>query len=358
MNITASSFRRQWWQFPLAAIFAFGLTVLTYFIVTFVTLPGDYVRVLFFERSWIQHTNTFVFWLVAANLMADQLSFRVEAKALRKARAVLSHADLARALIWSDARIVKEKLEAEPARLSRSIVFSRLLNAMARLLKNQSASELDTFFRNRSDLDSARLDTSYAGIRYFIWLIPTLGFIGTVMGIGQGITGFAAVLMEATSFEKVKEALPIATGQLGTAFDTTFLALILTVVATCHAAFLQKKQEHMLQEIDVLCLDEVCGMFQDHTSQYETLIKAIEENVAQIKTSMAGNRGSVEKILRQELPAAIGQHVGASLEGPLNALATRLASQLQEQQAQNAQLFQELRVALKELGDQNTRGQT
>lgn len=38
------------------------------------------------------------------------------------------------------------------------------------------------------------METSYALVQGFVWAIPVLGFIGTVVGLSQAIGGFTAVL--------------------------------------------------------------------------------------------------------------------------------------------------------------------
>ena len=52
------------------------------------------------------------------------------------------------------------------------------------------------------------------------------GFIGTVIGMSQAVGSFDAVLSNADNVDGLKDGLVQVTGGLGTAFDTTFLALV------------------------------------------------------------------------------------------------------------------------------------
>ena len=45
-----------------------------------------------------------------------------------------------------------------------------------------------------SAADEGRVDASYALVRVFVWAVPTLGFIGTVLGLGAAVGGFSESL--------------------------------------------------------------------------------------------------------------------------------------------------------------------
>ena len=66
-----------------------------------------------------------------------------------------------------------------------------------------------------------------------IWAIPILGFIGTVWGISGAVSNFSSAMTSVESAAAVSEALkdnlPLVTADLATAFDTTLLALLLSV---------------------------------------------------------------------------------------------------------------------------------
>ena len=49
-----------------------------------------------------------------------------------------------------------------------------------------------------SDADDIRIENSYTLVRGFIWAIPVLGFIGTILGLTDTINNFDGVLEVAT----------------------------------------------------------------------------------------------------------------------------------------------------------------
>lgn len=296
----------QRWRKPsLPVVFAAtaALTALTYLLVWLLAPAGSYGYELFFERSWIQPASTLCFWLTVVTLAAHHLEYRYQRDAYERAREVLSGPEFTASLIWSDADLVRQRFsDPKHGAYHDSIAFSRIVHAMDRLRKTQSTRSLEDYFRTRSDGDAGELDTSYAGVRYFIWLIPTLGFLGTVMGIGMGIAQFAEIIRGAQGFQQVKDFLPEVTRMLGTAFDTTLLALVYSAVAFCYLSFLLKKQEQLLAATDTLCFDEVCAQFQEHSTASDQLVGAVQGMVKELREGMNGNRAQIEQILRQELP--------------------------------------------------------
>jgi biopolymer transport protein ExbB/TolQ len=241
-------------------------------------------------------------------------------------------------LTWSDAEFVRDRFTAEEdTQHRRSIIFTRLVNALERLRKSQTTKAMEDYLSSRSEYSANRLDTEHASVRFCVWLIPTLGFVGTVMGIGVGIAGFAGVIERAQNFDEIKSALPFVTSNLGTAFDTTLLALAYSAIAVFYMSFLLKRQEELLADIDALCFDKVCSVFQEHSPDSENIIRAIHENVDQILTLMNGNRGALESVIQQEMPA-LAHSIGNLVE-PLVQHATALA---QEEQGSGKQIIKEI----------------
>ena len=67
------------------------------------------------------------------------------------------------------------------------------------------------------ELIEHRVDMRYGLVRYIAWLVPTLGFIGTVMGLGAAL---ASVPEDASQI-----SLPMVARELSVGFDCTMVAL-------------------------------------------------------------------------------------------------------------------------------------
>ena len=96
------------------------------------------------------------------------------------------------------------------------------------------------------------IDLRYSMLRYLTWLIPSLGFIGTVMGIMFALQ-YAGIPANAESDDFLYQV----TSRLGVAFTTTLLALIMSAVLVLLQSLIQNKEERALNEAGQYCLDNL-----------------------------------------------------------------------------------------------------
>ncbi len=101
------------------------------------------------------------------------------------------------------------------------------------------------------DMELHRVDLRYTTIRYLVWLIPTLGFIGTVIGIALALG--KAGSMRSDDPELLAEVVPL----LATAFLTTLLALILSAVLMLFIQQLQSREEETVNAVGAQCLEKI-----------------------------------------------------------------------------------------------------
>ena len=81
-------------------------------------------------------------------------------------------------------------------------------------------------------------------IRYLIWAIPSIGFIGTVRGIGEAL---------AKADQAVQGDITGMTNSLGIAFNSTFVALIISIILMFFLHQLQQLQDGEVLEIREYC---------------------------------------------------------------------------------------------------------
>jgi biopolymer transport protein ExbB/TolQ len=101
------------------------------------------------------------------------------------------------------------------------------------------------------DLDLHRVDLRYTVLKYLAWLIPTLGFIGTVIGIAVAL-GKAGEMGSADP-QLLAEVIP----RLASAFYTTLLALLLSAVVMILIQLVQAQDEETVSDVGRFCLDEI-----------------------------------------------------------------------------------------------------
>lgn len=82
--------------------------------------------------------------------------------------------------------------------------------------------------------------------RYINWAIPILGFIGTVLGISLAAEGIQRIIGKHQGLTQLSSDLGQAITPLGIAFDTTLIALSLSVVLTLMQTMLQRWEDNLL----------------------------------------------------------------------------------------------------------------
>lgn len=89
-----------------------------------------------------------------------------------------------------------------------------------------------------------RFEADNAMIRYMIWAIPSIGFVGTVRGIGQALS---------QADQALAGDIAGMTASLGTAFNSTLVALLASLLVMLLLHTLQRAQDRRLVDIQAYC---------------------------------------------------------------------------------------------------------
>jgi biopolymer transport protein ExbB/TolQ len=119
----------------------------------------------------------------------------------------------------------------------------RVANILNFVASRGTAEDLDDQMRTLSDNDAIALDGSYALLRFLIWAMPILGFLGTVLGITDAIANISPEQLEKGGADGVTQGLTKA-------FDATALALALTLIAMFLNSLLEKMEQGLLERVD------------------------------------------------------------------------------------------------------------
>ena len=149
------------------------------------------------------------------------------------------------------------KLKSEK---SGSLVGKRLLHLLDVWESTGSAFQLERAADGDVDLYELSMSSSFSFPKLLLWAIPLTGFIGTVIGMSQAVGSFDAVLSNADNVDGLKDGLVQVTGGLGTAFDTTFLALVVSVCLAFPLTLCEKIEDRLLSQIDGVVRDAVLSL--------------------------------------------------------------------------------------------------
>lgn len=123
---------------------------------------------------------------------------------------------------------------------------------------SRSVDQANSLLNSSIEMYLHEIDLRYNMLRYVMWLVPTLGFIGTVIGIADAL-GFAG----AAQYDD-PELLSKLTSRLGVAFFTTLLALLLSAVLVFFMHIIQAREERSLNRAGQYCLDNLINRLYEH----------------------------------------------------------------------------------------------
>lgn len=116
---------------------------------------------------------------------------------------------------------------------------------------NRSVDQANALLNSSLDLGLHEIDLRYMMIRYVIWAIPALGFLGTVLGIALALAYAGAADLQDPAL------LAGLTERLAVAFNTTLLALCMSAVLVLVQHVVQAREERALNRAGQYCLDNL-----------------------------------------------------------------------------------------------------
>lgn len=129
--------------------------------------------------------------------------------------------------------------------------------AVSNLKNIGRVSDVDDILRSLSERDESAHDTSFATLGGFLWAIPVLGFIGTVLGLAAAIGNFSSLLDNQDDVRAIVGSLKEVTGGLSTAFETTLLALVIALIVQLWITNQRKAEEVFLDDCQEYCLKQI-----------------------------------------------------------------------------------------------------
>lgn len=137
-----------------------------------------------------------------------------------------------------------EQLESLDKHIKETPLVKTMLASIRRFDATKDVQNAADVIDTNIESTGMKLESENTSIKYLIWAIPSIGFVGTVRGIG-------AALAEAD--KALNGDLAAVTELLGVAFNSTFVALILSIFLTGGLYLLQKQQDEMILSIADYC---------------------------------------------------------------------------------------------------------
>ncbi len=149
-----------------------------------------------------------------------------------------------------------ESLVALPKSIQNHYLWNRLVNSLHFIYRTGSVGGVEDEMKYLAEMDIDRQQQRYSLSRILIWATPMLGFLGTVLGISQALGGIA--VGPENDFQQMMGGLQ---GSLYVAFDTTALALSLSMVLMFCQFLVDRFEVQLLELVDQKTRREVARQF-------------------------------------------------------------------------------------------------
>ena len=133
--------------------------------------------------------------------------------------------------------------------------------AILQFQSSRSIDQANSLLNSTLELCQHEIDLRYNMLRYLVWLLPTLGFLGTVIGIAIALNEVGEVKFN--NEEEMQKLMPSLTRSLGVAFYTTLLALMQSAVLVFALHVAQAREERVLNRAGQYCLDNLINRLWD-----------------------------------------------------------------------------------------------
>lgn len=147
-------------------------------------------------------------------------------------------------ILPEDTREYSRPIQALPDDQRGFLLPRALLTALHRFRSTRNIQDVSISVRAICESESERLDSELSMIRFIAWAIPSIGFLGTVRGIGQAL---------GQAHKAVQGDIAGVTQSLGVAFNSTFVALLISIVIMFLMHRLQLVQERIVLDTEDYC---------------------------------------------------------------------------------------------------------
>jgi biopolymer transport protein ExbB/TolQ len=231
---------------------------------------------LMFERGWEQYVGTAIYFWAVLTLGRELLWLWRNERAFAEAPSLLKHITNG-ASGGQGGGALARKIDAD----ERRILPARIRQLACTLDGNRvpSASQLMELNREGSGLDQEHAAGRFTLTRYILYLLPVIGFIGTVEGISKALMNISKVLPMVKNLDGFMNNLTGVTSALQIAFDSTLLALFLSAALMLVQTLVFRRSEDLLARIDRWVVEYVLPRFGSDPAAGGNLAQALAPEI-------------------------------------------------------------------------------
>ncbi len=268
---------------------------------------------LMFERGWEQYVGTGIYLWAVLTLSRELLGLWRNERAFAEAPELLKRVNLAAAKGAGPtagsspaAAVPDEERRILPRRV-------RQLASYIRETRGPSVTQLMEVNREASGLDQEQVAGRFTLTRYILYLLPVIGFIGTVEGISRALMKISEVLPMVKELDGFLSNLTGVTAALQIAFDSTLLALFLSAALMLVQTLVFRRSEELLARVDRWVVEHVLPRVGGEDNPVvDRLAEAIGPRLDEMAEKLARVLEPASRSLQEQ-----AQRLGESLRAPI-----------------------------------------
>src|SRR5438270_1737358 len=140
--------------------------------------------------------------------------------------------------------------------------------------------------REGSGLDQEQTSGRFTLTRYILYLLPVIGFIGTVEGISKALMNISRVLPMVKDLDGFMSNLTSVTSALQIAFDSTLLALFLSAALMLVQTLVFRRSEDLLARVDRWVVEYLLPHFNSDAVPGGNLAEAMAPQIDRFATAI------------------------------------------------------------------------
>ncbi len=336
-----------------------GIGVVFMIVVYLMLFPfrNAYLGQLFYARGWIPFVLVmFLGW----SLAILGLKFRMLGKQRRAMLFDVLPESIAKEITVHNVSDFLAHMAKVPETLQGCLIVKRMKLGLQHFSVRHSNPEVANMMMSQSEIDAGTINSSYALLKVFLWAIPILGFIGTVLGISNAVAGFSGSLEGAADIAVLKESLGNVTSGLAVAFDTTLVALVLSVIISFPSSSMQKAEEDLLSWVDAYCnenllkrLNDGGGVLGNAQGGSESAIQSMGQILTQSQHGILSEFRQLQTHMSavQDDQAAIIQRMAEAVDEQLGSMEKRATAHQDALDETMGGVVEPIRKTMKELRD-------
>jgi len=213
----------------------------------------DYVpeRSVYIILRNIEQETCIILFLWALSIIGQQtVTTMRERRLLDRALIPLSEG---MSVLPEDARGYARPVQALPENERGRLLPRALLAGLHRFQTTRNIQDVSNTVRDVCETEADRMETELTIVRYIAWAIPSIGFLGTVRGIGTAL---------GQAYQAVAGDIVGVTQSLGVAFNSTFVALVVSILLMFLLHQLQLLQDRLVLDCQNYCDDRLINRLQ------------------------------------------------------------------------------------------------